>query len=204
MTSPLVPLPIPKSSDRTWLPDFCPDGVAVLDLHFPHGWVDPSLVVHKAAKSDTANVPSHLWSSRITQVVGGSVEVLDILRMFALRYTCRRLLRSFCRYMRRNYGRSWITLLVTVRRSCKRTWGGDFSFAVSQEPRASQGCGGWLIGYKPLHGSNIFENGTEGPDFTSGGGPTKVAVVLPGMVFLSMLLNLYLAILHVNELHLLN
>ena len=128
---PLPPLPSRPSSRHTWLPDYALSNVGVLQRSLPHDWVDPALVVHKAAKSDGANVPTHLWSSRITLLLGGSQASLDTLRSFALRLNRRRLVRSFCRYMRRTHGAAWVSELLTGRRSRKRTRGG-FSFDHSE------------------------------------------------------------------------
>ena len=73
---------------------YTPSPTPVFPISLPHAWVDPSLVAFKAAKSDAAHIPTHLWSSRISLVLGcgyASDDVLNIPWHFLLVYGRRRL-----------------------------------------------------------------------------------------------------------------
>ena len=118
-------LKVPAQASSTWLPTYAPSHVPSLDTSLSHDRVDPSLVAFKAAKSDGAQVPTHLWSSRVTLVLGSgraSDATLEALRTFLLVYACRQLFRSFRRFLCDTHGRFWAPCLRALRLS-KRAQG---------------------------------------------------------------------------------
>jgi hypothetical protein len=96
-----------SDSDQTWLPS--------LGRFLPHTWVDETLITTKAAKGDNADIPVHLWNSRITLVIPCPISLLDLLRSLALQWQRRRLLTEFRSYLSATFGKSWAQQLILYR-----------------------------------------------------------------------------------------
>ena len=92
----------------TWL--------ASLNRRLPHSWVDSTIVSTSAVQADAANIPTHLWDHRISLVFPCPSSHLSTFRKFALRVWRRNLLRSFCRFLRVQYGSDWCNCMLSSRR----------------------------------------------------------------------------------------
>ena len=106
---PLSPLPLPTPEPPTYFP--------YLDRSVTHDWIDSSLVTDKAAKTDDAEIPVHLWNQRTTLLLNITIASLNALRHCFFEWVCRQVYCSFCEYMQGKYGPEW-------RHSC--TTGGRF------------------------------------------------------------------------------
>ena len=91
-----------------------------LQVDLPHTWIDESTVTAKAAKSDTAAAPSHLWDQRITLVLPRAAKLIPLLRVSLLQWQRRGLLSEFRCFMKKRYGGKWPQVLLQARQSWLR------------------------------------------------------------------------------------
>jgi len=74
----------------------------------PLQWIDESLITEKAAKSDKASIPTHLWDRRISLPLEVPSVFLSPLRRFFFAIACRNVVISFSTFMENAFGRVWL------------------------------------------------------------------------------------------------
>jgi hypothetical protein len=100
------------SIGQTWLPS--------LKMFLPDSWSDESLISDKAAKSDEAAVPVHLWDRRITLLFPHlDAAALAGFRRLGLLWQRKYMLNQFRSYLASKFGPNWLARLLRVRAFAK-------------------------------------------------------------------------------------
>jgi hypothetical protein len=82
----------------------------------PSTWVEAGTVSTKAAvKADDAKASVELWNSRITLVLGGTSEALEVIRNGMMNWWRRSVFRSYIRHLTTEFGPDWMLKLNAAR-----------------------------------------------------------------------------------------
>jgi hypothetical protein len=90
--------------------------IAPLGRFLSHEWIDMTHVSSKAAKRDDAEIAFDMWNKRILLVYPRcTIGALETLRSWLLTIVRRCLLQSLRRYLAREFGMPWSSILVKCR-----------------------------------------------------------------------------------------
>jgi hypothetical protein len=96
----LAPPAAAPSCHRSWLP--------TIQKFLPHSWVDLALVTDKAAKSNNAGVPVHLWDHQCSLVLSHCTPAIPILRALLARKLVTQMWDKFGAYLvAPEHGANW-------------------------------------------------------------------------------------------------
>jgi hypothetical protein len=105
-------LGVAPPTHKTWLPS--------IKKFLPDSWCDETLISDKAAKSDKAPVPIHLWDNRSKMVFPQLTDsALSGFRTLALIWQRKYMHRQFCTFLRKKYGPDWLPRLLKIRAQAK-------------------------------------------------------------------------------------
>jgi hypothetical protein len=89
----------------------------------PGTWIDETLVTDKAAKSDTAGVPCHLWDQRILLIWPHLTGRLEWLRGRLMHLAMRNIYREFREFMSATHGVDWSVRLRVAQDAARHNGG---------------------------------------------------------------------------------